>query len=444
MYLVIQKFTIGHWHSTTCYKHLISTAILSHPRPLYGFTTFPNQMESSVPSSVLSSVPINSRFSRRLKNYWMELKSLSMTPSAWVLIFYSVVLGLTVEIGFSIPVELLTSSDVGSDCFNPSSESLVPPKVLFIAQNSLFCILYPFSGWFSDIVLGRKKALSLSLWLCWFGTLLQCVSYCIQYGTCGLPVNIAKYGISGVAFVFIIIGNAGLFTNIPALGIDQLFDMPHTHSQAFVYWTVWGLFLGFIVGYIGFVPSSSNDSLLILMTGLSIFVIISTAIVLHNVLFHRLLQSINYEHKNPYKLVYIVLKHALVHDKPQKSRSAFTYWENSVPSRIDLGKQRYGGPFLECDVEDVKSFLRFLVVFAASFGYYISYYNTLIGALFYVNQYHNAHTIKGYGSFALWEAFDSSIILVVPLLQWVVLPLMPKLQYFMGHPLVGLILCYVF
>ena len=38
-------------------------------------------------------------------------------------------------------------------------------------------------------------------------------------------------------------------------------------------------------------------------------------------------------------------------------RSALTYWENKIPSRVDLGKRKYGGPFSEEDVENVKNIL---------------------------------------------------------------------------------------
>ena len=41
-------------------------------------------------------------------------------------------------------------------------------------------------------------------------------------------------------------------------------------------------------------------------------------------------------------------------------RSALTYWENEIPSRIDLGKTKYGGPFTTEEVEDVKTFLQLL------------------------------------------------------------------------------------
>ena len=36
----------------------------------------------------------------------------------------------------------------------------------------------------------------------------------------------------------------------------------------------------------------------------------------------------------------------------------FTYWENDNPSHIEPGKQKYGGPFLHEQVEDVKAMFR--------------------------------------------------------------------------------------
>ena len=48
-------------------------------------------------------------------------------------------------------------------------------------------------------------------------------------------------------------------------------------------------------------------------------------------------------------------------------RSAFTYGE--IPSRLDLAKQRYGGPFTTWEVEDVKSFWRILLVLVSLVGF---------------------------------------------------------------------------
>ncbi len=69
---------------------------------------------------------------------------------------------------------------------------------------------------------------------------------------------------------------------------------------------------------------------------------------------------------NPYKLVYRVTKFACQHRIPVQ-RSAFTYCEDELPSGLDLGKDKYGGPFTTEEVEDVKAFYGILKVLF-SFG----------------------------------------------------------------------------
>ena len=65
--------------------------------------------------------------------------------------------------------------------------------------------------------------------------------------------------------------------------------------------------------------------------------------------------------QNPLKSIYSVLKYAATHKHPAR-HSALTYWEEDIPSRIDLGKSKYGGPFTTEQVEDVKTFFHLLVV----------------------------------------------------------------------------------
>ena len=69
------------------------------------------------------------------------------------------------------------------------------------------------------------------------------------------------------------------------------------------------------------------------------------------------------EPKSPQSLktIFRVLKFAAKH-KAAVNRSALTYWEENVPSRIDLGKSKYGGPFTTEQVEDVKTILSLLAI----------------------------------------------------------------------------------
>ena len=68
--------------------------------------------------------------------------------------------------------------------------------------------------------------------------------------------------------------------------------------------------------------------------------------------------------QNPYSTMYKVLKFAKGHSHPLRC-SAFTYCDHYIPSRLDFAKERFGGPFTIEQVENVKSFLRILLVLIA-------------------------------------------------------------------------------
>lgn len=59
-----------------------------------------------------------------------------------------------------------------------------------------------------------------------------------------------------------------------------------------------------------------------------------------------------------------MIKFAKNHKYPLR-RSAFTYSDDIIPSRIDLTKERFGGPFTTEQVENVKTFFRILLVLFA-------------------------------------------------------------------------------
>ena len=69
---------------------------------------------------------------------------------------------------------------------------------------------------------------------------------------------------------------------------------------------------------------------------------------------------------NPFKNICRVLKYAWKHKVP-KHRSTFTYWEEDIPHRIDLGKDKYRGPFT---TEEVETFLHILLL--CLFGYHLA------------------------------------------------------------------------
>ena len=84
---------------------------------------------------------------------------------------------------------------------------------------------------------------------------------------------------------------------------------------------------------------------------------VSTVIV-SNFFFKHKLYTTHYN-INPVKVIAKVLNYARKNKYP-RNRSALTYWEENYPSRLDLGKEKYGGPFSEEQVENVKTVLRLI------------------------------------------------------------------------------------
>ena len=62
---------------------------------------------------------------------------------------------------------------------------------------------------------------------------------------------------------------------------------------------------------------------------------------------------------NPIKLIIQVLNYTRKHRYPERC-SAFTYIDEEQPTRMDFGKEKFGGPFTEEEVEDVKTVLRLI------------------------------------------------------------------------------------
>ena len=83
---------------------------------------------------------------------------------------------------------------------------------------------------------------------------------------------------------------------------------------------------------------------------------------------------------NPYFLVYNVLKLDKEHKYPVH-RSALIFWENKIPSKINLGKRKYWGPFTNEEFEDVKTFLQLLKLLFSLSGILIALYLVWMGAL---------------------------------------------------------------
>ncbi len=179
--------------------------------------------------------------------------------------------------------------------------------------------------------------------------------------------------LAAILFIYCL-GNVAFLSNIIQFGTDQLRDEPTRCSVRFIYMYFWMDSLSCLICKTAYWPGSEIDSILnihmetydkggflSIITLLSLSVVMASALLL--IVLVNQLQLFQRETKlgNPYKLVYNVVKFAILHRKPLK-RGAFTFCDNIRPSRLDFGKQRYGGPFTTEQVEDVRVMLNILKI----------------------------------------------------------------------------------
>ena len=315
-----------------------------------------------------------------------------------------------------------------------SSGSSTEFSILNLCRSTLY-LMIPLACWLADTKIGRGTAVYLSLWFGWLGVLFECISACFQYSSCGILESIGKYGISSLALLLMAIATSLFLANGVAYGLDQLISASHVKLRALIHWYVWALFISgnpiFVVEFL----SPANEHIGNLIIILSTLLLFSLSLCLH-FMFQNRFEDLAI--RNPYRTVYDVLKFTWHHKHPLK-RSSMTYWENNLPHRIDFAKSKFGGPFSHEAVEDVKTFLRILVMILVIAPLFASSDPVVNGLISFVPQFKGGDTeFGGFAPFLLWFIGDNHALWVIPLLELLILPLFPKIEYFLISPLKGL------
>ena len=154
-------------------------------------------------------------------------------------------------------------------------------------------------------------------------------------------------------------------TCVLQLGLDQMPDASSSSITSFIAWFVFSINAGSWVGDFGYYSIELEDNCFGLIgdkiSSIQLYslcpAIFASLILVLDLLFAKSWLIIEPNPPKSFKTIYHVLKFAAKHKAPL-NRSALTYWEEDIPSRMDLGKLRYGGPFTTEQVEDVKSILR--------------------------------------------------------------------------------------
>ena len=221
-----------------------------------------------------------------------------------------------------------------------------------------------FSGLLADALLGNYRTVKAGAFLLFFSLTLFCALQILLQ----LVTNKASVLLAILLLIFSCLGLAGRVTMLISslqLGLDQMPDASTDNITSFIAWFVLCIFTGVWLGGASTIllPCINQlDFLLSYFEIWSLLAVLCASVVLCSdfLLTPKWLKK---EPKSPQSMkgIFKVLKYAMKHKYPIQ-RSALTYWEEELPSRIDFGKSKYGGPFTTEQVENVKTVLRMLVV----------------------------------------------------------------------------------
>ena len=239
-------------------------------------------------------------------------------------------------------------------------------------QNFWWVCLVPtpvVAGWLADAKFGMYKVVRVGMLLILLCSVLNCAMMLVREKLHEM-FNTVCFSVISCSFY---IGYSAFITGSTQLGLDQMPDASSENICSFIAWAVFstlagiwtsGLFGGVWKECINPELRSTYDQIWSLAQ-----VLCMTVVLVFDFLLTPKLLIIEPKSPQSLKVIYQVLMFAAKHKAPL-NRSALTYWENDIPSRLDLGKSRYGGPFSTEQVEDVKTALRIVVV---SITFWIGY-----------------------------------------------------------------------
>ena len=242
--------------------------------------------------------------------------------------------------------------------------------IVLLSAKIVTLLLYPVAGLLAETLLSRYKVMIIGTVIAVIG--LAVTSLSAIAGTIVIYLN--GLGLSALIPVvpgFIIYHfGLGLFeANAIQFGTDQLQFASNEEFSKFVHWYFWTLYaiqyaLSSLIPFLSFENYRYIAWIWILISIIAL--ICSVIALILTCRCHRHLFTEPVGHTNPVKQIIKVITFIGKHKQPVR-RSAFTYGE-PPPSRLDLAKERYGGPFTTVQVEDVKSFGHILLLMLTLFG----------------------------------------------------------------------------
>ena len=252
-------------------------------------------------------------------------------------------------------------------------DSFLP--VLYILPHLPWVLSALLSGYLADAHYGNYRVTRAGIFLFFLAVILFCViKLAVNHNDYNLLYTILITITQCLNYAF----RATVLVTSLQLGLEQMPEASSARITSYLYWFVLSMHAGiWISGSLFHIPLSciglsSTDTSYDQIW--SLFPVVCTCLVLCS---HFLLSPkwLIVEPKSPQslKIIFRVFKFAKKHKAPV-NRSALTYWEEDIPSRIDLGKSKYGGPFTTEQVEDVKTVVRILAISVPFWIVFSSYY----------------------------------------------------------------------
>ena len=228
----------------------------------------------------------------------------------------------------------------------------------------LALVAAPLSGWLADAKFGNYKVFRFGAVLLFISTVINCFLLIMEALVWENSTLLKWIHLSVAISLFVVGGSACIVPALP-LGLDQMPDASADSITSYIAWFVGTIFIGQFLGtgINTLIMNCANKTMQLsyhLIWALLLTICMSV-VLSSNFLFSPKWLIIEPKSPQSLKAIFQVLKFAAKHKAPL-NRSAFTYWEEDIPSRMDLGKMKYGGPFTTEQVEDVKTILRLLAI----------------------------------------------------------------------------------
>lgn len=223
-------------------------------------------------------------------------------------------------------------------------------------------VIYPIVGWLADSWFGKYRFLQCATYLLLAAIIIKAIETFFVPSSVLAYLAVTLWSLTAVCY----------YSSVIQFTTDQMIGASGEELSFTIYWLVWGWAAGELLSR----AVDMLEAISVSLANVALFTLSAVSFIITFSIFqstnHFLLRMPRIS--KPISLIIKVLNYARKHNYPER-RSALTYWEDDYPARIDLGKDKYGGPFTTEEVEDVKTVLRLLPVIISVAAHGIACWN---------------------------------------------------------------------